>query len=109
MTKEEILNYTEVGRTNSVCVNRILLDKYKNIVRDVIIKKDFKVQIEFNTYGYEEGGLVVDVYYENFDSLIYSIEDYFSLEISEWQNINKSGWYPTLEQGKDFSQGSKDF
>ncbi len=109
MTKEELIQYVEVGSTNSVCVDRRLLLKYKNIVRDVIIRKDFLVQIEFNTHGHDEGGLVVDVYFENYDSLISSLESYLYRRILCWENVNKSGWYPELSKAVDLSEGSTRF
>ncbi len=109
MTKEEIIQYIDVGSTNSVCVDRRLLSKYKNIVRDVIIKKDFLVQIEFNTHGYDEGGLVVDVYYENYDLLIASLEEYLCRRIPCWENVNKSAWYPMIENEVNLSEGSDRF
>ncbi len=109
MTKEGIMQYVEVGSTNSVCVDRRLLLKYKNIVRDVVIRQDFLVQLEFNTHGYDEGGLVVDVYYENYDLLIASLEDYLCMNILCWENVNKSGWYPELDNDVNLSEGSTRF
>ncbi len=109
MTIDEIMRYIEVGSTNSICVDRRILDDYQHIVRDVIIRKDCILTIEFNTFGYDEGGLIINIHYKDYKKLISSLESYLDINIENWTNINKSGWYPEQIKDVDFDESSEKF
>ena len=104
MTNNEIDSYIKVGSKKSICVDRQLIKKYLGYVRDLIIMNDFILKVEFNTYGYDEGGLIIKVYFNDFDSLIKSAEEYIGSTINDWDNISKTGWYPVLEEEVDFKE-----
>lgn len=106
MDKNEVLKYIEVGSTNSICVDRRLLKRYPGFVRDIIVMKGFVLKIEFNTYGYDEGGLIIKIYYEDNDTLIDSLEKFLKLCIQDWKNISKTNWYPELNEDIDFIKAS---
>ncbi|EGO61783.1 hypothetical protein [Acetonema longum] len=104
MNKDEIIRYIKLGRNKSICVDRRLLDQYAGHVRDVTIMDDATLMIEFNVYEYDEGGLTINVYYNDYDTLINAVQEYIGLNIEMWENISKSGWYPILEEEVDFNQ-----
>lgn len=108
MDKEEVIRYLNSSKTNSICIDRRLLDEYPGFVRDITIKKNAILKVEFNVHGYNEGGLTVTIVYENLEILIKAIEKYITLDLINWGNINKSGWYPELESEVDFeTSGNK--
>ncbi len=109
MTIDEIMRYIEVGSTNSICVDRRILDDYQHIVRDVIIRKDCILTLEFNTFGYDEGGLIINIHYKDYDKLISSLEMYLNIDIENWTNINKCGWYPEQIKDVDLDESSDKF
>ncbi|GLS24783.1 hypothetical protein [Marinibactrum halimedae] len=102
MNINEIENYLNSGSTKSICIDRRLSDTYEGFVRDLVIKRDQTLSVEYNTYGYDEGGLVLLLKYENFELLIKSIECYLGLKLTEWMNVNKSGYYPDNPKIVDF-------
>ncbi len=73
------------------------------------IRKDCILTLEFNTFGYDEGGLIINIHYKDYDKLISSIERYLDINIENWTNINKSGWYPERIKDVDFDKSSDKF
>ncbi len=94
MDINEVNRYLNTGSTKSICVDRRLSNKYIGFVRDVIILENCRVNLEFNTYGYDEGGLEVEFTYDNFNELINSLEVFIEKEIADWNNVNRTGYYP---------------
>jgi hypothetical protein len=70
MTKKEILLYLNVGKRHSIIVERKLLDEYAGYIREITILSEFKVMVEFNVHGYDEGGLIVYIKYDSLDQVI---------------------------------------
>ncbi|MCP4179262.1 MAG: hypothetical protein GY756_15995, partial [bacterium] len=101
--KDEIVRYLKAGRTKSVCVDRCLCNTYPGYVRDITIRDQNMINVEFNIYGYNEGGLLIEITYDRFDILLSSVGKYIDKSIDKWKNINKTGWYPTIEQEIDFN------
>lgn len=101
MEREEIFRYINVGRSKSICIDRRLLEQYPGIVRDVIIKSDTKLQIDYHDkFSLEmgEGEFSLYFYYEDYDKLFEAIEEFLSLKILQWENYTKTGWYPNLDE-----------
>lgn len=99
MDVKEIDNYIAVGSTGSVCVDVRLLAGYASIVRSITLLKENVAIVEFNNYGCDEGGLAIELVYQDFYTLISSIEDFLDLPISRWGNFTKSGNYPDEQAG----------
>ncbi|WP_010243270.1 DUF433 domain-containing protein [Acetivibrio cellulolyticus] len=96
LTKEEIFRYINVG-SGSISVDRRLLEKYPGIIRDIVITGDASVRIEFHnkhTITSDEGEVSFCFQYENYDILFDELEKFLGLKMDEWQNNNKTGWYP---------------
>ena len=104
MDIHEIRKYLVSGSTKSICVSRSLLKEYSCIVRDVIINQNNVVKIEYNTYGYDEGGFCICFFYSDEQILIKSLEDFMGLSISSWNNITATDWYPEQPQYIDFER-----
>ena len=103
MNIEEIKKYLSLGNTKSVCVNRQLSLYYEGFVIDITIQKDNVLKQEFNTHGFDEGGLVIFFKYENLDNMITSVESYLGKKLADWENISKTGYYPELDRDVDFT------
>lgn len=106
MDKEEIMRYIELGSTKSVCINREMSNLYPGFVVDIIIMNDAIVNVEYNSYGYNEGGLEFKLYYPNYDKLLYELSNYVGKPIEQWENISKSGWYPKLNKSDNFEEAA---
>lgn len=102
MNEKEILNYIDMSRNKSICIDRCLLEKYPGYVREITIMKDKILKVEFNVYGYDEGGLIIKVYYEDYNKLFNAVQEFINIGIQEWENFSKSDWYPNLEDEVDF-------
>ena len=96
MTKEEVSQYIAVSSGKSVIVERCQMEQYPGYIREVVICPECEVCLEFNVYEYEYGGLTFYLKYSDYDVLISSLEDYFNKPLSEWENITKTGFYPTI-------------
>lgn len=94
MQKDEIMRYLEVGSSRTITIACDSCEKYPGYVRTITIQKDYIVKIEFEVYGYDEGGITYFIQYNCFELLIYSLEKYLGKKLDEWENINKTGYYP---------------
>jgi hypothetical protein len=104
MIKAEILSHIHVGRSRSVCVDCSLSENYLGWVRTITIESETELQVEFDVYGYDEGGLYVTIEYSDIDTLINQLEIYFNLKLEQWENFTKSGKYPELKDKVDFEK-----
>ncbi len=112
MNIEEILQYLSTSLNGEVVISKEILTDYKTpIVREIYIQKEFVVRIEFNDYGYDEGGFTIYFQYENMEVLVSSLECYLDKSIIKWENYNKTGSYPSLDnislQSKKFKDDLK--
>lgn len=107
MTKEEILNYIRMAKSKSVCVNRCLSVQYPGYVREITIMKDNILKVEFTQYGYDEGGVCVKIYYNEFDNLISEMERYMGVKVEDWENASKKDCYPDLGNDVNFEETVK--
>jgi len=101
MTKDDVLQYLHFGRDKRVIIDRRIIPEYHRYVRDIAVVKENIVAIEFNNYGYDEGGLTFYIKFRDIDELIANIQTYLSCNIDLWENINKTGYYPEPIQDCD--------
>lgn len=94
MNSDEINRYLDVGASRSICVDRRLSSRYPGMVRDVTIVAPADVLLEFNAYGYDEGGLQIRLRYTDLEVLVSELEKFLGQEIDDWTNFNRSGGYP---------------
>lgn len=94
MQIDEILRYLEVSRSKTVTIACDNCEKYLGYVRTITIKRENIVTIEFEVYGYDEGGITYFIQYNNFELLICSLEKYLGKKLEDWENINQTGYYP---------------
>lgn len=97
MTKLEILNYIHMRKSKSVCVNRCLSTRYLGYVREITIIKDNILKVEFTQHGFDEGGICLKIYYDEFDKLVSETERYTGIDIENWDNVSNRDCYPDLE------------
>jgi hypothetical protein len=106
MTKTQILSYLYVGSTRSVCVDCRLTENYPGWVRTITIEGKTKLRVEFDVYGYDEGGLYITIEYTTFKTLIDELEKYLLLKIEQWENVTQSGKYPELQYEVNFQKSA---
>jgi len=103
MNKNEILQYLHFGRYKKVIIDRRIIPEYHSHVREVVIVDENIIAIEFNSYGYDEGGLTFYIEFRDIDELIVNMQVYLSCDIDSWENINRTGYYPEPIQDCDVS------
>lgn len=94
-----LIQYMEMSRSKTVTVECNLSMEYSGYVRTITVKPDNIVKVEFEVYGYDEGGITFFIQYENIDILIRSLEKYLDKKLDEWENINQTGYYPEWPSG----------
>lgn len=100
MDRNEIFRYINVGSSKAICVDRRLLEEYPGIIRNVIIRTDAELQVDFlDKYNLEidEGEFTLYFFYENFDELFKAVERYIGLEMQDWENYTRTCSYPVSE------------
>jgi len=98
MTREEIQTYVQFGRTKTLRVDSSIVQAYPSFVREVRIRRDYGVEIEFLPYGHDEGGLLFQTSFQTLDELVANLESYLEKPISTWVNFNQSGEYPERQE-----------
>jgi hypothetical protein len=91
MTREEIERYLRVGRRRAATVD---IDLVFDHVRTVSIRPGPKVLIEFEAWGYDEGGAAFSKAYDSLDDAVRELEAFLKRSISSWMNVNATGAYP---------------
>jgi predicted AAA+ superfamily ATPase len=95
MTKAEVFQYLQVGRTKSVCVDISLVPENSSLVRHVQITHPTELTIEFLPFGFDEGGVIFKSDFESFDDMRSFLEEYLGQPFAAWHNYTKSGSYPS--------------
>lgn len=103
MDQAEIIRYLQAGSNRSVCVDRRLLSNYPGFVRDVIIKAPSDVFVEINSFGHDEGGVIIKFRYANLSEIISAIERFLGKSISNWENVTKTDSYPSAPLSMNLS------
>lgn len=98
MTKDELERAARLGRSG-VCIDASTLDQHPGIVRKVTILRDLSLMIEFNTYGYDEGGPTYIAEYPDLQTMILALESYLKRPLTDWHNYTASGSYPAAPDG----------
>lgn len=89
-----LIQHMRMNESKTITIDCDMSKEYPGYVRTITIKNDNTIRVEFEVYGYDEGGITFFIQYKNFELLIYSLEKYLEKEIEEWDNINQSGHYP---------------
>lgn len=100
VSKDEIFRYINLGRSSSISIDRHLMEKYPGIIRNITIRRDEEVQIDFHDkhiLEINEGEVTFYFQYENYDILFDELEKFLGLKMDEWQNYNKTDWYPETD------------
>lgn len=100
MDLAEINRYLATGSEPYVCISRQYFTDDLNKLREIYIGKDNLVKLEFNTWGYDEGGLIIEFNYADEHSMIASLENFLQIPIENWENFNKIGNYPSEKNYK---------
>ena len=90
-----------------VIIDRRIIPEYYSHVREIAIVDENTIAIEFNSYGYDEGGLTFYIEFRDIDELIVNMQEYLSCDIDSWENINRTGYYPEPLHDCDVSTTDK--
>jgi len=94
MNKEEVQSYLNVGNDKEVVVDISTIEELGGMVRTTKITSPSRVSIEFDSWGYDEGGIYFKAEYPDLDKLIPVLEIYLGKDIASWENFTKTGNYP---------------
>lgn len=94
MNKNDIMQHLIVGRSKAIIIEQKRSKEYPGYVRTITIMRENIVRIEFEEYGWDEGGITYYVQFDTIEKLIESLEEYLGKTIENWDNINKTGTYP---------------
>lgn len=101
MEKEEIFRYITVGSGSSISIDRRELSQYPGIIRELIIRKNTELQINFldqNNLALDEGEITFYFHYETYERLFQAAEEYLEMKLENWTNYSRTGWYPDTEE-----------
>jgi hypothetical protein len=84
MTLDELGNRLLVGRSRSVCVDIAMIPDLSGFVRTITIRPNNEVAIEFNSYGYDEGGACFVGKFDSLEGAATSVEEYLGVPMSAW-------------------------
>jgi hypothetical protein len=95
MNQAEILSHLKVGRSKSVCVDRSIVAELPQFIRKVDIFHPARVRIGFYNYGHDESGLLFSHEFTSLEDAISFLEIYLKTPILSWENVTKTGFYPS--------------
>lgn len=98
MELSDIRQYLIVGTSRTVTVYCELCREYIGYVKTITIMNEKLVRIEYEVYGNDEAGITYHIEYDNFETLIKSLQEYLGKSSNEWNIINQTGYYPDEPQ-----------
>lgn len=98
MELSDIKRYLAVGASRTVTIYCELCREYIGYVQTITIMSERLVQIEYEVYGYDEAGITYSIKYNDFGTLIKSLQEYLGKSYTEWNIINRTGYYPGKPQ-----------
>lgn len=98
MKISDIKRYLIVGLSKTVTVYCELCKKYIGYVKTITIMSEQLVEIEYDVYGYDEVGITYYIEYDDFETLIKSLQEYIGENSNKWNIINQTGYYPNEPQ-----------
>lgn len=102
MDIEWIKNKLRVGRGRTCVVDISLSQEFPGYVRTVRINPDSRVSIEFEQYGYDEGGVYFRSDYPSLEEALRAVESYLNRPLSTWPRV---AGYPSASGAEDSSEG----
>lgn len=94
MELNSLIQHMKLSRNKSVIVDRCIPKEYPGYVRTITIMQNSIVRVEFEVYGYDEGGIIYFIQYLDYECLVKNLEEYLTKKIDDWDNINQTGFYP---------------
>jgi len=90
MTLEELARFLSVGRTHSCCVDIRGVLEAPGYVRTTTLHDGNRVNIEFDDWGMDEGGLYFWAKFETLDKMVRCVEEYLERPLLDWSNLSFS-------------------
>lgn len=84
MELSDIRRYLAVGASRTVTIYCELCREYIGYVQTITIMSERLVQIEYEVYGYDEAGITYSIKYNDFGTLIKSLQEYLGKSYTEW-------------------------
>ncbi|MEG0482305.1 MAG: hypothetical protein RR575_08300 [Acinetobacter sp.] len=96
MDMRELMNYIDVGMTKPVIVNRVILEGFGSYMRTIGFYERTKVEVSYFYYdgSDEDTGIDIKLKYDSIENAVASIEQFLRTPLSEWENLNRTGYYP---------------
>jgi len=105
MTVDEIKQYISISRGKAACVDISLLPEFPGMIREIFFWDGHRVRINFESYGYHEGGAYFTGDFKSLEAAVAAIEEYLGQECSQWENFTRTGRYPERPDWDDFESG----
>jgi hypothetical protein len=105
VTRDEIERYANLSRSRCAKVDVSLSAEYDGYVRSVAICAGNEVRVDFEQYGYDEGGFYFHARFDSLDGAIRAVEEFLGTAHTEWRNYSATGDYPEPMEHADARQG----
>jgi len=94
MTSEELERALSVGSTHSCCVDIRNLPEAPGYVRTTTLHDGNRLNIEFDVWGMDEGGLYFWAGFDMLEQMVCCVEDYLERPIADWQQLGPEDYPP---------------
>jgi hypothetical protein len=88
-----------VRSSRSITLDVRACNEFPGYVRSVHLREGNVIGVDFEQYGYDEGGAYFNGRYASFMAAVEALERYLGCPIAEWQN--REGDYPVRPSGSN--------
>ncbi len=95
MNLPELLAYVRLSKYHSMSIERITMDKYPGIMREISIINAHEIAVEFlDKFSLieNEGEITFYLEYENEDAMVLSLERFIGKKLEDWSSYNNKDW-----------------
>jgi hypothetical protein len=105
MKIEEVSLYLELSP--SLCLDIKVVEAFPGYVRSVYLRERNRVVVEYEQYGFDEGGAYFYADYDNLTSAVSDLENYLARPITQWRSLSPPANYPLVPGLVDVSEGTR--
>ncbi|MCI9478038.1 MAG: hypothetical protein HFI21_03425 [Lachnospiraceae bacterium] len=81
MELNSLIQHMKLSRNKSVIVDRCIPKEYPGYVRTITIMQNSIARVEFEVYGYDEGGITYFIQYLDYECLVKNLEEYLTKKL----------------------------
>lgn len=105
MTIDEVALFLTLNRF--LCLALKIDEDFPGYVRSVFLRDGNQVVVEFEQFGFDEGGAYFYAEYPSLTDAVTDLEDFLHFSVTEWRPLSESVDYPAVSGLLEVTEGTR--